>query len=89
VEMRPWIDETGDLKLVVPPGTGTPLREQKRNTKSGPKDLDRQAKIDFAKSIEGSLQDKANAVNAKFGTAYVKSTVGEWLKPFRGEASDK
>jgi hypothetical protein len=30
VEMRPWIDETGDLKLIVPPGTGTPLREQKK-----------------------------------------------------------
>src|ERR1700730_2245662 len=33
VEMRPWIDETGDMKLVVAPGTGTPLREQKRDTK--------------------------------------------------------
>jgi hypothetical protein len=90
VEMRPWIDETGDLKLVVPPGTGTPLREQRRNnSKSGPKDRDRQAKIDLAKSTNGSLQDKADAANAKFGTTYVKSTVGEWLKPFKGEASEK
>jgi hypothetical protein len=32
VEMRPWIDETGDMKLVVAPGTGTPLKDQKRNT---------------------------------------------------------
>jgi len=56
--MRPWIDETGDLKLVVPPGTGTPLREQRRAGKSGPKvDPAKQAKIDFAKNVDGSLQD--------------------------------
>ena len=89
VEMRPWIDETGDLKLIVPPGTGTPLREQRRNTsKSGPKDSDRQAKIDFAKSIEGSLQDKVDAVNVKFGSDHGRSTIGKWLKPFKGEASE-
>lgn len=83
VEMRPWIDETGDLKLIVPPGTGTPLREQRRNNKSGPKlDPDRQAKIDFAKSVDGSYQDKADAVNEKFGSKHSKSTVSGWFKEF-------
>jgi len=56
VEMRPWIDETGDFKLVVPPGTGTPLREQRRS-KSGPKvDPDLQAKMEFHCCPGKSLQ---------------------------------
>ena len=59
------------------------------NSKSGPKDPERKEKIEFAKSLDGSLQDIADAVNKKFGTKYVKSTIGEWLKPFKGEASDK
>lgn len=81
VEMRPWIDQTGDMKLVVYPGTGTPLREQLRNNKPGPKpDPDRQAKIKFASSVDGSVQDKADAVNAKFGSKHSKSTVAAWLK---------
>jgi hypothetical protein len=81
VEMRPWIDETGDMKLIVAPGTGTPLREQRRNDKTGRKsDPERQAKIDFAKSIDGSLQDKVKALNAHFCSKHAKSTVSEWLK---------
>jgi AAA domain len=87
VEMRPWIDQTGDLKLVVPPGTGTPLKEQKRTTKTGPKtDLDRQAKIAYAKSVEGSMQDKAVAVNEKFGTQHSRSTIHDWLTPFDADS---
>jgi hypothetical protein len=90
VEMRPWIDETGDLKLVVSPGTGTPLREQRRNSKSGPKaDPERQAKIDFVKGLDGSLQDKVEAMNEKFGSNHVKSTVGEWLKKANPFDSDQ
>ncbi len=89
VEMRPWIDETGDMKLVVPPGTGTPLREQRRN-KSGPKtDPVRQAKIDFAQSIDGSLQAKADAVNAKYGSNHDKSTISKWLKKAKPFDSDQ
>ena len=30
VELRPWIDDTGDLRLVVAPGTGAPLHEQRK-----------------------------------------------------------
>jgi hypothetical protein len=83
VEMRPWIDQTGDMKLVVPPGTGTPLREQKRSNKPGPKsDPDRQANIDFAESIDGSLKDKADAIVKQIGGECSKSTPSEWLKEF-------
>ncbi len=83
VEMRPWIDETGDLKLVVAPGTGTPLREQRRNPPKGKRaDPQRQEKIDFAKSIGGSLTDKVKAINEKFGSKHSKSTLSEWFKEF-------
>ena len=78
VEMRPWIDETGDMKLVVAPGTGTPLREQKRTTKRTD-DPDRQAKIDFARSLNASLRETTTAVNEKFGSNHGKSTVSRWL----------
>ncbi len=89
VEMRPWIDETGDMKLVVAPGMGIPLREQRRNNKSGrPSDPSRQAKIDFAKSIDGSLQAKADAVNAKYGSHHDKSTISKWLKNAKPFDSD-
>src|SRR6185437_150880 len=63
VEMRPWIDETGDLKLVVPPGTGTPLREQKRSKSGAKVDPEWQIKLDFANRVGGSYKDKAKAVN--------------------------
>lgn len=85
VEMRPWIDETGDMKLVVAPGTGTPLKQQRKHGRK--EDPDRQAKIDFAKNVNGSLQDKTAAVNEKFGSKHVKSTISEWLKEFDQEAA--
>jgi hypothetical protein len=79
VEMRPWIDDTGDLKLIVTPGAGTPLREQKRASAGRKVDPDKQAKIEFAKTVDGSLQEKADAVNEKFGSNHNKSTVSRWL----------
>lgn len=78
VEMRPWIDDTGDLKLVVEPGTGTPLSKQR---KAGRKvDPDKQAKLDFLKTATGSLQQKADALNKEFGSNHGKSTVKGWMK---------
>jgi hypothetical protein len=47
-----------------------------------PIDPDKQRKIEYARSVEGSLQDRASAVNAKFGSKHSKSTVSEWLKEF-------
>ncbi|MCU1301587.1 MAG: hypothetical protein JWQ87_1871 [Candidatus Sulfotelmatobacter sp.] len=88
VEMRPWIDQIGDMKLVVSPGEGTPLREQRGSSKSGRKnDPDRQAKIDFAKTFDGSLQDKADALNKQFGSKHSKSTVSGWVKEFDQEVT--
>jgi hypothetical protein len=52
-------------------------------------DPEKQMKIDFARSVSGSLQEKAEAVNNKFGSKHSKSTISEWLKEttFKGEAS--
>jgi hypothetical protein len=33
------------------------------------------AKIDFAKGVAGSLQDKADAIEKQFGTKHDKSTI--------------
>lgn len=80
VELRPWIDREGDIKLVVAPGTGTPLNKQRKAGKHA--DPERQQKIDFARSIEGSVKNKADAVNEKFGSKHTKSTIHGWLKTF-------
>jgi RecA-family ATPase len=80
VELRPWIDEEGDMRLVVQPGKGTPLNEQRKSGKKA--DPDKQQKIDYARSVEGSTQEKADAVNEKFGSKHHKSTIHQWLKPF-------
>jgi len=81
VELRPWIDKEGDMKLVVQPGKGTPLQEQRKQ--GGRKaDPEKQQKIDFARSIDGSLQEKVKAVNEKFDCKHSRSTIGEWLKTF-------
>lgn len=75
---RPYLSQIGNFQV-----TENVERFKGRNNKSGPKnDPDRQAKIDFAKSLDGSLQDKATAVNEKFGSKHSKSTVSEWLKGF-------
>jgi AAA domain len=83
---RPYLSETGNFKVVN--ANAEPFKG--RNNQSGPKDdPDKQAKIDFAKSIEGSNQEKADAVNEKFGSEHPKETIRKWLKPFKGEASNK
>jgi RecA-family ATPase len=78
LEGRPYLFDTGNFKV-----TENVERFKGRNNKSGPKtDPDRQAKIDFVRSVDGSLQEKADAVNEKFGSKHAKSTVSEWLKDF-------
>jgi len=82
---RPYLSQVGNFQV-----TENVERFKGRNNKSGPKDLDRQAKIDFAKSLDDgsrSIQDIRIEVNNRFGTSHVKSTIGEWLEPFKGEAS--
>jgi AAA domain len=80
VEMRPWIDETGDLKLIVEPGTGTPLSKQR---KAGRKvDQDKQAKLAFLRTITGSAQEKTDALNKQFNSEHSRETVRLWTKEF-------
>jgi hypothetical protein len=82
---RPYLSQLGNFQV-----TENVERFKGRNPVKGrPSDPDRQAKIDFARSIDGSLQERTEAVNVKFDSKHSKSTISEWLKPFRGEASDK
>jgi hypothetical protein len=75
---RPYLSQIGSFQV-----TENVERFKGRNSKSGPKDdPEKQAKIDFAKSVEGSLQEKADAVVEKFGGTCGKSTVKRWLPEF-------
>lgn len=75
---RPYLNQIGNFQV-----TENVERFKGRNNKVGPKsNPDKQAKIDFAKSAPGSLQDKADAVNEKFASKHSKSTVSGWLKEF-------
>src|SRR5579871_967032 len=73
---RPYLYETGNFKV-----TENVDRFKGRNPKAGPKsDPDKQAKIDFAKTIPGSLQKVTDEVNKQFGSKHSKSTMSDWLK---------
>lgn len=76
---RPYLSTIGNFKVVdanAEPFTGV-------GKKTGrPADSEKQQKIEFARTLQGSLQDKADAVNAKFGSDHKKSTICEWLKIF-------
>jgi hypothetical protein len=78
---RPYLSQMGNFQV-----TENVERFKGRNPVKGrPADPDRQAKIDFAKSIDGSLQGIANAVNEKFGSSHDRSTMSKWLKEFDGD----
>lgn len=59
--------DRGRFPVCTRPEDMKQLTEQRKAQNGRKPDADRQAKIDFARSVEGSLQDKANAVNEKFG----------------------
>jgi hypothetical protein len=80
VELRPWIDEEGDMRLVVAPGTGTPLKEQRKTGRKA--DPDKQLKIAFAKSIQGTGQEITDAVNKQFNSEHDRRTIERWLEKF-------
>src|SRR5581483_2967915 len=69
---RPFLSEIGNFKVV----------EANAEPRKGgaPGDALKQQKIEFARGVEGSYQDKADAVNEKFGTKHTKGTLHEWLK---------
>src|ERR1700722_8860812 len=59
---RPYLFETGNFKVVD-------ANAEKFKGKTGaPCDPLKQEKIDFARTLQGSLQEKTDAVNANFGT---------------------
>jgi hypothetical protein len=81
---RPYLFETGNFHVVE--ANAAPF-----NGKAGaPADSLKQQKIDFARRVDGSYQDKADAVNEKFGSKHVKGTIHEWLSEsqFRGVAHE-
>jgi hypothetical protein len=45
-------------------------------------DPEKQAKLDFLKTVTGSLQEKADALNEAFGSSHGKSTVQMWTNDF-------
>lgn len=73
---RPYLSQIGNFQV-----TENVERFKGRNPLKGrPSDPDKQGKLDLAKSTEGSLKDKADAVNARYGSNHSKSTVSGWLK---------
>jgi hypothetical protein len=84
VELRPWIDEEGDMRLVVAPGTGTPLKEQRKTGRKA--DPDKQLKIAFAKSIQGTGQEITDAVNKQFNSEHDRRTIERWLEKFDADS---
>jgi hypothetical protein len=69
---RPWLYDTGNFKVLD--ANATPRTAGKKA------DEDKQLKIEFARSVSGSLQEKADAVNEKFGSTHSKSTISRWLE---------
>jgi hypothetical protein len=73
---RPYLFETGNFKVVET--DAAPFKGKA----GAPNDSLKQQKIDFAKSIEGSMQEKADAVNKQFGSNHGKGTIHKWLADF-------
>jgi AAA domain len=73
--------DRGRFPVYLKPGEAG--KKQDHVAKPGrPADPDLQAKFEFAKSVGGSYQEMADAVNEKFKTNHVKSTVMGWFKKF-------
>ena len=83
IEMRPWIDETGDMKLVVNPGTGTPLNQQRKAGR--PTVSNKQAMLEFLQVTPGSLREQHAALKEKFGEAPAIETIRKWTTDFDRE----
>jgi len=82
---RPYLSEVGNFQV-----TENVERFKGRNTEKGrPSDPDKQAKIDFANSLEGSLQEKADAIEAQFGVKHDRSTISKWLKDNKFDQNKK
>lgn len=71
---RPWLNQIGNFKVID-------VNAEPR-TAGRPENSLKQQKIDFARTVNGSMQERADAVNSKFGSKHSKSTIHEWLKDF-------
>lgn len=72
LEGRPHLFEAGNFKVID-------ANAEPRKGGAAVDSLKKQ-KINYARSVEGSMQQKADAVNEKFGSKHSKSTMSEWLK---------
>lgn len=72
---RPYLSQVGNFQV-----TENVDRFKGRNSVNGrPEDIEKQAKLDFALTIEGTLQEQVEAVNARFGSKHSKSTLSRWV----------
>ena len=80
---RPYLHDTGNFKVVD--ADAAPRKA------GSPGDGKRKEKVQFALTVSGSYQQKADAVNERFGTKHDRSTVRKWLKeeqPFDAEVME-
>lgn len=72
--------DRGRFPVYLKPGEAG-KKEDHAARRAGPKsDPLKQQKLDFLQTQTGSLQEKADAVNAKFNSEHPKETVRKWLK---------
>jgi hypothetical protein len=70
----------GRFPVYLKPGEAGKKEDHVPNKGGKPQTPDKQLKIEYARTIEGSLQAKADAVNEKFGSEHDKATISKWLK---------
>lgn len=74
--------DRGRFPVFTPPEGMKQLNEERKAQNGRKPNSKKQQKIEFAKNITGSWQDKADAVNKQFGSNHDRSTIGKWLKEF-------
>jgi AAA domain len=72
---RPYLSTIGNFKVVN--ANAETYAGKKQEGK--PEDPAKQQKIDFARKVEGSWQEKADAVNSEFKSAHDRSTIKRWV----------
>jgi hypothetical protein len=74
--------DRGRFPVCTKPCDMKALAASRKNGDAGgrPEASARSAKIELARKTPGSLQEKADAVNAKYGSSHNRTIIGEWLK---------
>src|SRR5262249_34650313 len=81
--------DKGRFPVCTPPEGMKQLAETRKAHNGRKPHSDKQQKIEFAKSVDGSWQDKANAVNTKFGSGHDKSTLRKWCQEFDSDQGEQ